>query len=120
MNEMRSSSRGIVRRVRFGPMIAALGALVLASPTTAATTDFAADVHDNLACPAGLDLCGKGNVHGFGIVTTTLVFTGIGPGPGDCLTATAERVVTLANDPGSTLVLELVGTICAQKLGGTF
>jgi hypothetical protein len=100
-------------------IVAVLGALVLAWPAAASTNDFAADVHDNLACTAGFDFCGKGLVHGFGTATTTLVFTGFAPGPGDCATATAVRVLTLTSD-GSTLVLELAGTICEQKLAGTF
>jgi hypothetical protein len=89
-------------------------------PASAQTTQpFKAELHDNLACPPGFDFCGKGLVHGFGTATTTLSFTGAVPGPGDCLTATADRTITLDSD-GSTLLMAIAGTICAQKLEGTY
>jgi hypothetical protein len=102
-----------------------LSALLLAlavgvAPATAETTQqFKAELHDNLACPPGFDFCGKGLVHGFGTATTTLSFTGAVPGPGDCLTATAERTITLDSD-GSVLLIAIAGTICDQKLEATY
>jgi hypothetical protein len=90
-----------------------------AVPAAAQPQDFKADLHDNLACPPGFDFCGKGLVHGFGTATTTLNFTSALPGPGDCLTATANRTITLDSD-GSTLLLEIAGMICNQKLDATF
>jgi hypothetical protein len=81
--------------------------------------EFKAELHDNLACPPGFDFCGKGLVHGFGTATTTLNFTGAEPGPGDCLMATAVRTITLDSD-GSTLLISIAGTICDQKLSGTY
>jgi hypothetical protein len=99
-------------------VVAALAAVAgSASAGAAATTSFRAEFHDS-PCPVGA--CGKGVVHGFGTATTTLVFTGAAPGPGDdCVTATAERNVVLDRD-GSVLRLTLVGTICRQKVEGTF
>jgi hypothetical protein len=69
--------------------LAGLAATVTASATT--TQRLVADLHDNLACSAGFDLCGKGVLHGFGTVTTTLTFTGFGPGPDNCVSVTADR-----------------------------
>jgi hypothetical protein len=95
-------------------------AVGVAAPTTGAATTqpFRAEFHDSPTCP-GVDICGKGIVHGFGTVTTTLVFTGVAPSPDGCLTATAERDLALDRD-GSTLRLALAGTICRHKVEGTF
>ena len=47
----------------FGVIAAVLPATVGASTTSA----FRADIHDNFrTCPPGIDLCGKGVVHGYG------------------------------------------------------
>jgi hypothetical protein len=101
-------------------LVLAAAALFAASSAAAADTHpFKAELHDNLACPPGFDFCGKGLVHGFGTATTTLSFTGAAPGPGDCLTATANRTITLDSD-GSTLVIAIAGTICNQKLDATY
>jgi hypothetical protein len=108
----------MMRRTAFLLLLAALGATVLALPASAQST-FKAEFHDNLPCPPGFDLCGKGLVHGYGTATTTLTFTGFAPGPGDCATATADRVATLSSD-GSTLLFSIAGTICGNKLAGTF
>jgi hypothetical protein len=87
-------------------------------PASAASTqEFKAALHDNLACPVGIDLCGKGQLIGFGQVTTTLTFTGFGPGPGNCAAVTGERVLTLSRD-GSTLRLSLQGILCPQGSTG--
>jgi len=94
---------------------AGLSATVTASATT--TQRLVADLHDNLACPAGFDLCGKGVLHGFGTVTTTLTFTGFGPGPDNCVSVTADRVLTLDAD-GSTLDLSVAGVLCPQGNSG--
>jgi len=102
-------------------VVAALAALAgSASPgAAAASTSFRAEFHDSPSCP-GVDICGKGVVHGFGTVTTTLVFTGFAPGPGDaCVTATADREIVLDRD-GSRLQLAIAGTICGNKIDGTF
>jgi hypothetical protein len=98
--------------------LAALGALV-ATLTASATTmqELRAELHDNLACPAGFDLCGKGVLHHFGTVTTTLTFTGFGPGPGNCTSVTADRVLTLDSD-GNTLDLSVAGILCPQGDSG--
>lgn len=94
--------------------------LIAALPAAAQSTQsFEAELHDNLACPPGFDFCGKGLVHRFGTTTTTLNFTGAVPGPGDCLTATADRTITLDSD-GSTLSIAITGTICDQKLDASF
>jgi hypothetical protein len=100
-------------------VVLAVVGLIAALPATAQTQSFKADLHDNLACPPGFDFCGKGLVHGFGTATTTLNFTGAVPGPGDCLTATANRTITLDSD-GSTLLVAIAGTICDQKLDASF
>jgi len=96
-----------------------VGALAAALPVSAASTkEFRAEVHDNLACPVGVDLCGKGQLKGFGTLTTTLTFTGFGPGPGNCAALTAERVLTLDSD-GSTLRLSVEGVLCPQGNPGS-
>jgi hypothetical protein len=100
-------------------VLAAVGLIAGVSSAGAQTQELKAELHDNLACPSGFDFCGKGLVHGFGTATTTLVFTGAEPGPDDCLTATAVRTITLDSD-GSTLLLAIAGTICRQKLDGTY
>lgn len=100
-------------------VLATVGLLAAVSPAGAQTQAFRAELHDNFACPPGFDFCGKGLVHGYGTATTTLVFTGATPGPGDCLTATAIRTITL-DSGGSTLVVAIDGTICAQKLDATY
>jgi hypothetical protein len=94
--------------------LAALGAL----PASAADTSaFRAELHDNLTCPVGFDLCGKGELNGFGTVTTTLTFTGFARGPGNCATLAAERVMKLDSD-GSSIVLAVEGTLCPQGGAG--
>ena len=96
-----------------------LGALAATLPASAATTqEFRAELHDNQVCPAGFDLCGKGLVQDFGTVTTTLAFTSFGPGPENCSSVTAERVLTLDSD-GSTLRLFLEGILCPQGAAGS-
>jgi hypothetical protein len=102
-------------------LVTALAALAgAASPGAASTTSFRAELHDGVTCPAGIDICGKGVVHGFGVATTTLVFTSLAPGPGGtCATGTADREIVLARD-GSTLLLAITGTICRNKIEGTY
>ena len=109
-----------MRRMAFCAMFAALGAIAVALPAAAQSTQgFNAQFHDSSPCPTS-DFCGKGVVVGFGTVTTTLTVTSIVPGPGaNCVTATADRVASLDTD-GSTLLLAVTGTICDQKLAGTF
>ena len=94
------------------------GALAVVLPVSAASTqEFRAALHDNLVCP-GVDLCGKGELKGFGTVTTALTFTGFGPGPDGCAALTAERVLALVSD-GSTLRLSLEGVLCLQGAAGS-
>jgi hypothetical protein len=83
----------------FGVIAAILPATVGASTTSA----FRADLHDNLACPPGIDLCGKGVVHGYGTATATFTFF------------PTERVITLDSD-GSTLRIALVPTDLSPPL----
>jgi hypothetical protein len=93
------------------------GALAVALPVSAAgTQEFRAELHDNLVCP-GVDLCGRGELQGFGTVTTTLTFTSAGPGPDNCTALTADRVLTLDSD-GSTLRLSVEGVLCPQGNSG--
>jgi hypothetical protein len=111
-----------MRRTAFIGLVAALVAIATALPASAQSTlQFKAEFHDSFStCPPGTDLCGKGLVKGFGAVTSTLTFTSLAPGPGaSCVTGTADRVVTLDSD-GSMLRLAVAGTICGQKVAGTF
>jgi hypothetical protein len=111
-----------MKRLGYLAMLATLVAMSVALPASAESTQvFKAQFHDSSSdCPPGSDICGKGVVKGFGTVTTSLVFTSFVPGPGaNCVTATADRVATLDSD-GSRLLLEIAGTICDQKLSGTF
>lgn len=110
-----------MKRVGFLAMLVAFGAMAVALPASAESTQvFKAQFHDSSSdCPPGSDICGKGVVKGFGTVTTSLTFTSFAPGPGEnCVTVTADRIATL--DDGSTLLLALVGTICEFKISGTF
>jgi hypothetical protein len=110
-------------KLGFLAMLVALGAMAVALPASAESTQvFKAKFHDTPSseCPQGTDTCGKGVVKGFGTVTTSLTFTSFVPGPGgNCVTATADRIATLDSD-GSKLLHALVGTICDQKVSGTF
>lgn len=111
-----------MKRLGYLAMLVALGAMAVALPASAESTQvFKAQFHDSSSgCPPGSDICGKGIVKGFGTVTTSLTFTGFAVGPGEnCVTVTADRIATLDSD-GSTLLLALAGTICDQKLSGTF
>jgi hypothetical protein len=111
-----------MRGTAFFGLLAALVAIATALPASAQSTQqFKAQFHDSSpTCPPGTDLCGKGLLKGFGAVTSTLTFTSVVPGPGaSCVSGTADRVVTLDSD-GSTLRLAVVGTICDQKVAGTF
>jgi hypothetical protein len=116
----RSTTRKVgkpLRRTTIVLALTVLGALAAALPTSAVSTvPFRAELHDNLACPAGFDLCGNGELNGFGTVTTTLTFTGFAPGPGNCTTLTAVRVLELDRD-GSTIQLSVAGTLCPQGSG---
>jgi hypothetical protein len=87
----------------------ALASLALVVPAGATTTQvFKADLHDFGPCPPGIDLCGKGVVHGFGTATGTFTFFPL------------ERVITLDSD-GSTLRLALEAIdISAPTLAGTW
>ena len=109
--------------MRLTRLLAVLAALVAAAvPTTGAapTQPFRAELHEADACAPGVDLCGNGVVHGFGQASTTLAFTSFAPGPGEtCVTGTADRAIALDRD-GSTLQLEIAGTICRQKIEGTY
>ena len=110
-----------MRRTLWLSVVALVVVGALGATASAQTTDvFKAEFRDGAPCPAGIDLCGKGHVQGFGTVTTSLVFTSLAPGPGaNCVHGTANRVVTLDRD-GSRLVLELAGTICGRQVDATF
>ena len=109
--------------MRITSVLAFLTALVAATApaTGAASTDsFRAEFHEAGLCPPGVDICGDGVVHGFGQAATTLTFTSLAPGPGDdCVSGTADRDIVLDAD-GSRLHLEISGTICKQKIAGTY
>jgi hypothetical protein len=107
-----------MKRAAFFVLLAVLGATVLALPASAQNTEFKAEFSEKGACP-GVDLCGKGVIHGFGTVTTTLVFTSFEPGPGDCATASADRTQTLDSD-GSTLLMSASGVVCGGRIEGTY
>jgi hypothetical protein len=110
-------------RVLLLSTLAALAALAIALPASAESTQvFRAEFRDvETGCPTGVDLCGKGVIQGFGTVTTTLTLTSFAPGPGaNCVTATADRVVTLDSDGTSTLLLAVAGTICGHTAEATF
>ena len=67
--------------------------------------------------------CGTGLVEGYGHVTTTLDFTGadFDPSTGCLVNVTAVRDVQLADDPSSTLTLDLFdGVVCDNKGFATF
>jgi hypothetical protein len=111
-----------MKRLGYLAILVAVGAMAVTLSASAESTQvFKAQFHDSpSACPPGADICGKGVVKGFGTATTSLTFTGFAPGPGaNCVTATATRTATLDSD-GSTLYIELDGTICDQKVSGTF
>lgn len=90
---------------------AALAVTVLMVPAAAASTEtFKAQFQD-----------GRGLLHTYGRVTTTLEITGFGPGTNGCEeSVTAVRVATLISDPSSTLTFALEGLLCNPLLGGTW
>src|SRR5215510_8550060 len=104
-------------RMTIATALVVVSVAATASVSAASTQGFRAALHDNLVCPAGFDLCGKGELQGFGTFTTTLTFTGFGPGPDNCNALTAERVLTLDSD-GSTLQLSLEGVLCQKGNSG--
>ena len=81
--------------------------------------EFKAHFHDFDVCDPGIHECGKGVVKGYGVARTTLVFTTFVPGPEGCVTGTADRRVWLDDGTGA-LVLSIMGTICGNKIEGTF
>jgi hypothetical protein len=100
-------------------LLLAMAALAVVLPASAQSTqDFKADFSEKSECP-GFDLCGKGVVHGFGTATSALLFTSFEPGPGDCVSASADRTQTLESD-GSTLLISASGTVCDTRIAGTF
>jgi len=99
-----------MRRLLCLTLLVTVGAVVAAVSAGAATTiDFKAEIHDNFrVCPPGVDLCGKGIVHGFGTATGTFTFF------------PTERVFILDSD-GSTLRIALVPTdLSPPTLAGTW
>ena len=103
--------------------VLALGVLVAAVlPASAASGDaFYAQFQDNDCATHGQ--CGTGLVEGYGHVTTTLDVTGadFDPATGCLINVTAVREVQLAEDPSSTVTLDLFdGVICANKGSATF
>jgi hypothetical protein len=69
------------------------------------------------SCTNGAFVCGTANLAGYGAGTWNLFLTGFTPVPTSCgssYTATVEFV--LASDPGSTLILDETGNICAPGL----
>lgn len=110
-----------MRRTLCLAILAAFGAIVVALPASASSTqEFKAQFHDSDCLPS-FDFCGKGLVKGFGTVTTALTITSFVSGPGaNCVTVTADRVVTLDSD-GSTLLLAVAPSpVCDQKFSGAF
>jgi hypothetical protein len=109
-----------MRRIVFLAVLAAFAAIAVAVPASAESTqDFKAEFNEMGSCP-GVDLCGKGILHGFGTVTTTLVFTSFVPGPGaNCFNASADRTQTLDSDR-SVLLMTASGTVCDSRIAGTF
>ena len=113
-----------MRRTLCLAIVAALGAIVVALPASASSTQkFKAQFHDSDSSPClpSFDTYGKGLVKGFGTVTTALRITSFVPGPGaNCVTVTADRLVTLDSD-GSTLLLAVAPSpVCDQKFSGAF
>ena len=107
-----------MRRIASLALLLAMAALAVVVPASAQSTqDLKADFSEKSECP-GFDLCGKGVVHGFGTATSGLVFTSFEPGPGDCVSASADRTQTL-ND-GSTVLITASGTVCDTRIAGTF
>jgi len=101
----------------------ALGVLAAAAISAGAAPNgaFYAQFQDN-DCATHAQ-CGSGLVEGYGHVTTTLDLTGadFDPTTACLVNVTAVRDVQLAQDPTSTLTLELFdGVICGNKGSATF
>ena len=91
------------------------------SASAAPPGEFKAQFHDDDCVTHAL--CGTGIVEGFGHVDTTLDLTGadFDPASGCLVNVTAVRNVELADDPSSTLTLDLFdGVICDNKGSATF
>jgi hypothetical protein len=103
--------------------VLALGVLAAAVVRASAAPGgaFYAQFQDNDCATHGQ--CGTGLVEGYGHVTTTLDVTGadFDPSTGCLINVTAVREVQLAEDPFSTVTLELFdGVICDNKGSATF
>jgi hypothetical protein len=101
----------------------ALGVLAAAAPPASAAPPgaFYAQFQDN-DCATHTQ-CGTGLVEGYGHATTTLDITGadFDPATGCLINVTAVRDVQLADDPSSTLTLDLFdGVICGTQGAATF
>src|ERR1043166_2688983 len=111
-----------MRRVLLVSALTMLAIFMAPLPGSAASSsEFKAQFKDN-DC-ATHDLCGTGLVEGYGHVTTTLDRTGadFDPATGCLINVTAVRDVRLADDPSSTLRLDVFdGTICNNKGSATF
>ena len=98
-----------------------LGAALALPASAASDQDFKAQFQDGDCVTHAL--CGTGLVEGYGHVTTTLDRTGadFDPATGCLINLTAVRDVQLADDPSSTLRLDVFdGTICNNKGSATF
>ena len=96
---------------------------------SAQTTPFQASVTSTLvrgggplplgACSNGAFSCGTAEIAGYGAATWNLYVTNNTPSQTSCgSTYTATTYFTLVSDPGSTLVLDESGNLCAPGLDG--
>jgi hypothetical protein len=98
-----------------------VGAAVAIPAAAASDQEFKAQFRDDDCVTHAL--CGTGLVEGYGHVTTTLDRTGadFDPATGCLINVTAVRDVRLADDPSSTLRLDVFdGTFCNNKGSATF
>jgi hypothetical protein len=104
----------------FGTLVV-VSALFIAPAFAAARGEFKAQFQDG-ECTTH-SICGSGLVEGYGYVITTLDITGadFDPSSGCLIDVMAVRNVALADDPSSTLTLDLTdGAICDNKGSATF
>jgi hypothetical protein len=118
-----SRSRSIARRLM---LVSALVVAVSLAFTGAASaqTPFQATVKATVTrpsggCSNGAFACGTANLAGYGAASWNMFVTSVTPVVSSCDSSyTATTEFTLASDPGSTLVLDESGSLCAPGKDG--
>lgn len=115
-----SRSRSIARRLMLVSALVVALSLAFTGPASA-QTPFEATVKaigtlpgTQGSCPNGAFACGTADIAGYGAASWNFYVTSVTIVPSSCdSTYTATTEFTLVSDPGSTLVLDESGSLCA-------